>query len=133
MSPPASARKVGAAALPDVGPAKTTAAFCVASVSVRLPVVVTGEFETVKIDGAVMPTLVTVPLFVRFVQVASSRRKRVLPLFAPGSGTAPEAWLAPEALNVGMSAGTIALNVGVAALPLDGPAKKLLAFWVMKF
>src|SRR5919198_1895549 len=39
---PWSARKSGAAALPLAGPAKTVLAVCVASVSARVPLVVTG-------------------------------------------------------------------------------------------
>jgi hypothetical protein len=56
-----SARKVGAAAPPDAGPAKTVFALCVASVPVSVPLVVTGDPLTVIIEGNDRATLVTVP------------------------------------------------------------------------
>ena len=55
-------RNVGAAAEPDVGPAKNKFADCVASEAVRVPAEVTGEFATVKIEGMLKPTLVTLPV-----------------------------------------------------------------------
>jgi hypothetical protein len=57
-----SARNVGAAAAPVVGPANTSAADCVARDAVRVPAEVTGEFVTVKIEGIDSPTLVTLPV-----------------------------------------------------------------------
>jgi hypothetical protein len=54
-------RKVGAAALPVVGPAKTKFALWLASAAVRVPEEVTGEPETVKMAGMDSATLVTVP------------------------------------------------------------------------
>ena len=56
-----SARNVGVAATPVVGPLNTVLAVCVASVPVNVPEVVTGEPLTVIIDGSDKPTLVTVP------------------------------------------------------------------------
>ncbi|KWA63432.1 hypothetical protein WL28_28215 [Burkholderia ubonensis] len=60
----------------------------------------------------VPPTLVTVPppppLPGGTAHVESSRRKRVVPAVAPGSGTPPVVWLAPEPVNGGMSAPTSA-------------------------
>jgi hypothetical protein len=56
-----SERNVGATAPPEVGPAQTWFALCVASVPVSVPDVVTGEPETVKIPGRERPTEVTVP------------------------------------------------------------------------
>src|SRR6185312_5482778 len=61
MSAETSARNPGAAAIPDVGPAKTVLALCVASVPVIVPEAVTGLPETVKMLGSARPTLVTVP------------------------------------------------------------------------
>lgn len=61
MSAATRARKVGVAADPVVGPAQTRFANCVASVTSRLPVLVTGEFATEKIAGIVRATEVTVP------------------------------------------------------------------------
>ncbi len=61
MSAATSARKVGAAALPVVGPAKTRLADCVALVTASVPEVVTGVPETENSAGMVSPTLVTVP------------------------------------------------------------------------
>jgi hypothetical protein len=46
---------------PDAGPAKNSCCACEASVAVRVPVVVTGELLTVKIEGRDSPTEVTVP------------------------------------------------------------------------
>ena len=59
----ASARNVGAAAAPVVGPAKINAADWVASDAVSVPAEVTGEFVTVKIEGIESPTVVTDPAF----------------------------------------------------------------------
>jgi hypothetical protein len=58
----AMARKVGAAALPEEGPAKNVLAVCVARTAVSVPAVVTGDPLTVKIAGSDNPTLVTDPL-----------------------------------------------------------------------
>jgi hypothetical protein len=55
------ARKVGPAAPPLEGPAKTRFAFWFASVAVSDPVVVIGLTVTVKMLGSIRPTLVTVP------------------------------------------------------------------------
>ena len=55
------ARNAGAAATPVVGPAKTVFAVCVARVSARVPLLVTGDPPTEKIAGADSATLVTVP------------------------------------------------------------------------
>ena len=55
------ARKVGVAAAPDEGPAKIEFTACVVSVPVRVPLLVTGEPETVMMDGNARPTEVTVP------------------------------------------------------------------------
>jgi len=52
-------RKVGAEAPPDVGPANSVFADCVASDAVSVPVVVTGEPLTLKILGIDKATLVT--------------------------------------------------------------------------
>ena len=43
------------------GAAKNVLAVCDASVAVSVPLVVTGELVTLKIDGSESPTLVTVP------------------------------------------------------------------------
>jgi hypothetical protein len=58
---------------------------------------VTGEPETVHPDDIVMPTDVTVPEPAGTCHVASSRRNFVVPETAPGSGTVPRAWEAPDA------------------------------------
>lgn len=55
------ALNVGAAATPDDGPANTLFATCVANVAVRVPELVTGEPETVKMEGSDKATDVTVP------------------------------------------------------------------------
>ena len=60
----AKARKVGVAACPDAGPARTVLAFWVRSCGVSVPLDETGEPETVELKmmpSPVMPTLVTVP------------------------------------------------------------------------
>jgi len=55
-------RKVGTAAEPDVGPANTRFIDSTFKVNVKVPAVVTGEPETVNIDGADKATLVTGPV-----------------------------------------------------------------------
>src|SRR5208283_5092545 len=60
-SAPAKARKVGAAALPDTGPAMMKSAFWFANAAVNVPEPVTGVPETENIEGIDSPTLVTVP------------------------------------------------------------------------
>ena len=57
-----SARKVGVAAEPELGPASTIFALCVLSVSVIVPEVVIGEPLALMIDGGVIATDVTVPV-----------------------------------------------------------------------
>jgi hypothetical protein len=60
----ARARKVGAAAGPEPGPAKTVLAVCVRSCGASVPLDVTGEPETVGLKmmpSPAIPTLVTVP------------------------------------------------------------------------
>lgn len=54
-------RNVGAVAAPEAGPAKTIFADSFANVAVSVPVEVTGEPETAKMDGIDKPTLKTVP------------------------------------------------------------------------
>jgi hypothetical protein len=75
-----SERNVGCAAAPVVGPAKTVLAVSVLSVSVSVPLPVTGEPEMVKM-GAVDPsanaTLVTVPLPPPAAAHAPSPRRNV--------------------------------------------------------
>jgi hypothetical protein len=62
MSASTSARIVGAAEPPVVGPANTVFAVWLSNVTPMVPDVVTGELATSKIDeGIVRPTLVTVP------------------------------------------------------------------------
>ena len=61
MSAVANALKVGAAAAPLLGPAKSVFTDCVVSVPVKVPLVVTGEPDTDIIDGSAKPTEVTVP------------------------------------------------------------------------
>src|SRR5438874_271513 len=56
-----STRSVGTAAAPVDGPAKNKLAACVFKDAVNVPLVVTGELVTVKIDGIARPALVTVP------------------------------------------------------------------------
>src|SRR5262245_58529895 len=53
--------KVGVAAPPLVGPAKTVFALSVVKVTAKVPLVVTGEPATLKMLGMVSPTLLTVP------------------------------------------------------------------------
>src|SRR5437660_739687 len=54
------ARKVGTAAAPDDGPAKTVFAVCVVNVPVKVPEPVTGDPLTLKTEtGSASPTLVT--------------------------------------------------------------------------
>jgi hypothetical protein len=54
-------RKVGIAAEPDTGPAKNVLVVSVFSVSAKVPELVTGLPDTVKMLGADKPTLVTTP------------------------------------------------------------------------
>ena len=61
-SAPTKDRNVGVAAAPVVGPAHTRLADCVASVPVRVPVLMTGLPDTVNMPGRASPTLVTVPV-----------------------------------------------------------------------
>jgi hypothetical protein len=61
----AKARKVGVAAGPEVGPAKTVPAVCVRSCGASVPLNVIGEPETVglnMIPSPVIPTLFTNPV-----------------------------------------------------------------------
>ena len=58
------ARKVGVAATPKPGPAKTVLAVCVSSCGASVPLEVTGELETTglkTIPSPVIPTLLTLP------------------------------------------------------------------------
>src|ERR1035437_4517398 len=64
-----SARNVGAAGTPVPGPAKIVFAVSLASVPVSVPVVVTGEPDTVKIAGSARPTLVT-PVLLTVIEPA---------------------------------------------------------------
>ena len=59
MSAVVSARKVGAAADPLDGPAKMELTACVVKVPVNVPLPVTGEPETVMIEGSAKATDVT--------------------------------------------------------------------------
>lgn len=61
MSELVRARNVGIAAPPLDGPANTRFGLCVFNVAVSVPLNVTGEFETEKIEGIDKPTLATVP------------------------------------------------------------------------
>src|SRR5258705_8275332 len=61
MSAATSARNVGAAAEPEVGPAHTWLADALALVIASVPEPVTGEPDTENSAGTVSPTLVTVP------------------------------------------------------------------------
>jgi hypothetical protein len=57
-------RKVGVAAAPELGPARTVLAVCVASCGASVPLEVIGEPETLVlkiIPSPLIPTLVTVP------------------------------------------------------------------------
>ena len=54
-------RKVGAAFEPDTGPEKIRFRVWVAKVAANVPEEVTGEPETLKMFGRVIPTEVTVP------------------------------------------------------------------------
>ena len=97
-----------------------------------MPELVTGEFETVKIEGKDSPTEVTVPDGI--VSVAYSKA-------VPAEFTLNTCKAVPSAVNpvpplamaknpvvifaaskFGISSETNALNVGVAATPEDGPA-----------
>jgi hypothetical protein len=99
MSESVSARKVGVAALPVVGPAKKVLALSVVKPMLSVPPDVTGELAIVNTaDGADNATLVTVP----------------------------------DPKPPGMSERVNARNVGVAALPEVGPAKKVFAVSVVK-
>jgi len=74
MSAATSARNVGVAAAPVVGPAQTKLAVWVANVPVRVPEPVTGEPETVRmLEGSARATEVTVP-----------------------TGAAPPSWMVPR-------------------------------------
>ena len=53
--------KDGAKALPDVGPANTVLAVCVAKDTARVPLVVIGDPDTLRKPGTVIATDVTVP------------------------------------------------------------------------
>jgi hypothetical protein len=61
MSAATNARKAGVATPPDVGPANTVFAVCVAREIARVPDEVTGDPDTDKNEGTVCATLVTVP------------------------------------------------------------------------
>jgi hypothetical protein len=61
MSAVVSERKVGAAADPLLGPAKIAFTACVVSVPVSVPLLVTGEPETVMMEGKDNPTELTEP------------------------------------------------------------------------
>lgn len=59
MSLEISARNVGVAGLPDIGPANTEFAFSFTKFTFNIPADVMGLFETVKIEGIDKPTEVT--------------------------------------------------------------------------
>jgi hypothetical protein len=77
------ARNVGVAAPPEDGPANTVFALWVVKVPVKVPVVVTGDPLTLKIEGNDNATLVT-PVFATvidpapFVILMPVRRRRAL-------------------------------------------------------
>ena len=56
------ARKVGAAAAPLLGPANKVLTDWVVSVPVSVPLVVTGEPDTAKMEGSASATEVTEPV-----------------------------------------------------------------------
>jgi hypothetical protein len=62
ISAAVSPRNVGAAGDPVAGPANTVLAVSVTNVIASVPAAVTGLPPTLKIAGAVSPTLVTVPV-----------------------------------------------------------------------
>ena len=69
-----SARNVGVVAEPVAGPENTVLAVWVASVPVKVPVVVTGEPDTVRmLLGSVRPTEVTVPLLLELPPMGPTR------------------------------------------------------------
>ena len=168
MSAATSARNVGAAAAPVVGPAQTRFAACVASVTASVPVVVTGEPPTEKIAGMDNATEVTVPppppdtvAGAHSVPLHCRTWPAVAPLCAMRARAreplviSTAEWTWAEGVNVdgtlvscphpmlrlawycvtaaeGISAATIVLNVGLAATPVVGPAKNVLAVWVAR-
>lgn len=103
------ARKVGTAAAPEDGPAKNRLALWVARAPVSVPEAVTGEPDTVKMDGNARPTLVTVP-----EPPPSACHVAVVPLVA--TGTHPT--LGVPVIVMPPMAVELEANVEVAALPV---------------
>jgi len=121
------ARNVGAPAEPS-GAAKNVFAVCDASVKVSVPLAVTGDPETVKMDGAESATDVTVP-DVNATQVESPRS--IVVAFAvpePNRAVAIVPLVSFDVSWFGISAATIARNTGAPAIP-SGAAKNVFAVW----
>ena len=84
MSAATRVRNVGVPAEP-FGAAKIVFAASLASVAVSVPLVVTGELETVKIDGIERPTLVTVPFVAGACHVGTPPTSVKTFVFEPGA------------------------------------------------
>lgn len=123
-----SARNVGAPVTPS-GAANTAFALCVARARVSVPVVVTGDPVTLKMDGAARATLVTVPEPTVIVCHDPSPRKNVVELATPLPKRAVA--IVPVVILLassdGISAATIERSVGAASAPVVGPARKAFA------
>ena len=135
-------RKAGVPAPPLVGPAKIVFCPVLASVAVRVPLLVTGDPDTVRIDGRERPTDETVPVppeaaivsepdpgvIVTFDPAVSVLYSRLVPpVFTPRIWDAVPIvvrFVPPELVGtVGRSAATRDRKAGVPAPPLVGPAK----------
>ena len=111
------ARKVGAPAEP-VGEAKTRFADWLASVAVRVPDVVTGLPETLKIAGIERPTLVTVPPVPVALNVPPERAMPDPNAIAPKSpsASAPTIWVGVSVVRSVMRASPATWSVRAGAL-----------------
>ena len=135
-------RKAGVPAPPLEGPAKMVFCPVLASVAVRVPLLVTGDPDTVRIDGRDRPTDVTVPVppeaaiviepvpgvIVTFDPAVSVLYSSpVPPVFTPRIWDAVPIvvrFVPPEVVGtVGRSVATRDRKAGVPAPPLEGPAK----------
>jgi hypothetical protein len=124
MSAATRALNVGTPVTPS-GAAKTTLAVCEVRVNVKVPLLVTGDPDTLKIDGALIPTDVTVPVGIVCHEPSPRRYVVVLAVPLPSLAVAIVPLVIFAASMLGISAATSALNVGVPETPSGAANTKL--------
>ena len=104
-------RKVGIAAPPDAGPVNNWFAVWVLNVAANVPDVVTGEPETLKIEGIESPTLVTVPVAVDAIVAIPSSPVPVVVMVTPVPSTTLNDPPELESVTVWLVASDVLANV----------------------